>query len=55
MKLIATLVFALCSATAFAQAPAGCEAKALSKEGKPLAGAAVSSSAICENRVLLQN
>jgi len=43
MKLIAALVIALCSAAAFAQTPTGCEAKALSKEGKPLAGAAKAS------------
>ena len=43
MKFIAALIFALCSATAFAQAPAGCDAKALSKDGKPLAGAAKAS------------
>lgn len=43
MKLVATLVIALCSAVAFAQAPTACEAKAVSKEGKPLAGAAKAS------------
>jgi len=43
MKLIAGLVFALCSAAAFAQSPVGCDAKALSKDGKPLAGAAKAS------------
>ena len=43
MKLIAALVFSLCSAVAFAQTPTGCEAKALSKDGKPLAGAAKTS------------
>ena len=40
MKLIAALVFSLFSAATFAQGLAGCEAKALSKDGKPLAGAA---------------
>ena len=43
MKFIAALAFAFCSAAAFAQAPTGCEAKAVSKEGKPLAGAAKTS------------
>ncbi len=43
MKLVAALVFALCSAVAFAQAPTACEAKAVSKDGKPLAGAAKAS------------
>ena len=40
MKWIVALVF---SASAFAQGLAGCEAKALSKDGKPLAGAAKTS------------
>jgi hypothetical protein len=44
MKVFAALIFALFSAIAFAQAPASCEAKAVSKEGKPLAGAAKASS-----------
>ena len=39
MKYVAVLVFALFAATAFAQTSASCEAKAVSKEGKPLAGA----------------
>ena len=43
MKLIATLVFSLFSAATFAQGLAGCEAKAVSKDGKPLAGAAKTS------------
>ena len=43
MKFVAALVFALCSAVAFAQTPTGCEAKAVSKDGKPLAGAAKTS------------
>ena len=43
MKLIAALVFSLFSAATFAQGLAGCEAKALSKDGKPLAGAAKTS------------
>jgi hypothetical protein len=42
MKTLAALVFAFFSATAFAQA--SCEAKAVSKEGKPLVGAAKASS-----------
>lgn len=44
MKFLATIVFALFSAVAFAQPPVTCEAKAVSKEGKPLAGAAKASS-----------
>jgi hypothetical protein len=44
MKLITALVFTLFSACAFAQAPTSCETKAVSKEGKPLSGAAKSSS-----------
>ena len=44
MKVLAALVFSFFSATAFAQAPASCEAKAVSKEGKPLVGAAKASS-----------
>ena len=43
MKLIVALVFSVLSASAFAQGLAGCEAKALSKDGKPLAGAAKTS------------
>ena len=43
MKWIAALVFSLFSAATFAQGLAGCEAKALSKDGKPLAGAAKTS------------
>ena len=44
MKIIAALVFALFTASAFAQTPTACEAKAVSKEGKPLSGAAKNSS-----------
>lgn len=44
MKLVTALVFALFATCSFAQAPASCESKAVSKEGKPLAGAAKSSS-----------
>ena len=45
MKSIATLVAALFATSVFAQAPqAACEAKAVSQEGKPLSGAAKSSS-----------
>jgi hypothetical protein len=44
MKVFTAIVFALFSATAFAQAPASCEAKAVSKEGKQLVGAAKASS-----------
>ena len=44
MKYVAVLVFALFAATAFAQTSASCEAKAVSKEGKPLAGAAKNAS-----------
>ena len=44
MKAIATFIFALFSAAAFAQAPATCEAKAVGKDGKPLVGAAKASS-----------
>ena len=43
MKTFAALVFALFSAAAFAQTHASCEAKAVSKDGKPLAGAAKAS------------
>ena len=43
MKTVVTLVLALFSAGAFAQASASCEAKAVSKDGKPLAGAAKAS------------
>ena len=43
MKFIAALVFALCASVTFAQTPTACEAKAVSKEGKPLAGAAKTS------------
>jgi len=64
MKLIAALVFSLCAAVAFAQTPAGCEAKALSKDGKPLAGAAKASfvkkcqadiKAACEAKAVSEN
>ncbi len=44
MKTFAALVFALFSSLAFAQPPASCEAKAVSKDGKPLAGAAKAAS-----------
>ena len=43
MKTLAALVFALFTASAFAQSPA-CETKAVSKDGKPLAGAAKNAS-----------
>ena len=43
MKTLAALVFALFAASAFAQSPA-CETKAVSKDGKPLAGAAKNAS-----------
>ena len=44
MKTFAALAFSLFSALAFAQPPASCEAKAVSKDGKPLAGAAKAAS-----------
>lgn len=44
MKIIAALTLSLFTMVAFAQTPASCEAKAVSKEGKPLAGAAKASS-----------
>ena len=44
MKLIPALVFALFATCTFAQTQASCEANAVSKEGKPLAGAAKASS-----------
>jgi hypothetical protein len=44
MKTIVALVFALFAASAFAQTSPACEAKAVSKDGKPLAGAAKNSS-----------
>ena len=43
MKWIVALVFSVFSASTLAQSLAGCEAKALSKDGKPLAGAAKTS------------
>ena len=43
MKWIVALVFSVFSASTFAQGLAGCEAKALGKDGKPLAGAAKTS------------
>ena len=43
MKLIAALVFSLFSAATFAQGLAGCEAKAVSENGKKLSGAAKNS------------
>ena len=44
MKTIFALVFALFAASALAQTSPSCEAKAVSKDGKPLAGAAKNSS-----------
>ena len=44
MKTLMALVFSLFAASALAQTSPACEAKAVSKEGKPLAGAAKSSS-----------
>lgn len=44
MKTLVALVFSLFAATAFAQTPPSCEAKAVSKDGKPLAGAAKNAS-----------
>ena len=44
MKTIVALVFALFAASAFAQTSPACEAKAVSKDGKPLSGAAKNSS-----------
>jgi hypothetical protein len=41
--LLASLLIALAMAAAEAQAPGTCESKAVSKEGKPLAGAAKNS------------
>ncbi len=43
MKTVAALIFALFATTVFAQTSASCEAKAVSKDGKPLAGAAKTS------------
>lgn len=43
MKTLTAIVFLLFSAASFAQTPSACEAKAVSKEGKPLAGAAKNS------------
>ena len=44
MKTFAALIFALFTASAFAQTSPACEAKAVSKDGKPLAGAAKNAS-----------
>ena len=44
MKAFVAVVFALFAASAFAQTSPSCEAKAVSKDGKPLVGAAKASS-----------
>lgn len=44
MKTLMALVFSLFAASALAQTSPACEAKAVSKEGKPLAGAAKNAS-----------
>jgi hypothetical protein len=66
MKKILLAAVLFCSIPAFAQSttPAGCEAKAVSKEGKPLAGAAKNSfmkkclsesKASCEQKAIDKN
>ena len=66
MKTLASLMIALFSAAALAQAPApdACEAKALGKDGKPLAGAAKASfvkkcqadrKAVCEAKAVSES
>ena len=44
MKTVMAILFSLFAASALAQTSPACEAKAVSKDGKPLAGAAKSSS-----------
>ena len=44
IKIIAAPIFSLSTAVAFAQTPASCKTKVVSKDGKPLAGAAKASS-----------
>ena len=44
MKTFAALVFALFATSVFAQNPTTCETKAVTKDGKPLVGAAKNSS-----------
>lgn len=44
MKTLIAIVFALFAASTFAQTSASCEARAVSKDGKPLAGAAKNAS-----------
>ena len=44
MKTLMAILFSLCTASALAQTAPACEAKAVSKDGKPLTGAAKNSS-----------
>lgn len=64
MKTLIAFVFALFAASAVAQTSPACEAKAVSKDGKPLAGAAKNSSikkcqadlkALCEGKAVSES
>lgn len=64
MKTFAALVFALFTASAFAQTSPACETQAVSKDGKPLAGAAKIASikkcqgdikAVCDAKAVSEN
>ena len=64
MKVLAAILFALFATSAMAQTSPACEAKAVSKDGKPLSGAAKNSSikkcqtdikAACEAKAVSQS